>query len=148
MKYTSEIIINKPVNEVVQLFDNPDNLYAWMEGLTEFEHLSGEPGQPGAKSKLTFEMGKRTVEMIETVTVRNLPEEFSGTYEADKVFNKITNRFFPAGDGKTKYVSENEFELQGFFMKAMAFLLPGLFKKQTKKHLEAFKKFAENQAPN
>lgn len=145
MKYTTEIIIDKPVDEVVRLFDNPDNLYAWMEGLEKFEHLSGEPGQPGAKSKLTFQMGKRKVEMIETVTVRDLPEEFSGTYDADKVFNRITNRFYPVGEGKTRYVSENEFEFNGFFMKAMAFIMPGAFKKQTNKHMEGFKRFAEGE---
>jgi len=89
-------------------------------------------------------MGKREIEMIETITVRNLPEEFSATYEAKGVFNIVTNRFLPAGPDKTRYVTDHEFQFKGF-MKIMAFLMPGAFKKQSLKYIKAFKEFAENQ---
>lgn len=142
MKYTTEIEINKPVDKVIELFDNADNMGKWMEGLQSFEHLSGTPGQPGAKSRLKFKMGKREIEMIETVTVRNLPQEFSGTYEAKGVFNIVKNKFSALPDNRTKYVSEQEFQFKGF-MKMIAFLMPGAFKKQSMKYLTAFKNFAE-----
>ncbi|MEZ0004801.1 carbon monoxide dehydrogenase subunit G [Flavobacterium sp. 28YEA47A] len=144
MKYTVEIEIDQPIDKVIELFDNPDTMGQWMEGLQSFEHLSGTPGQPGAKSKLKFKMGNREFEMIETVTVRNLPEEFTGTYEADGVFNSVRNSFIKLSDTKTKYVTENEFQLKGF-MKVMAFLMPGAFKKQSLKFMGDFKKFAESQ---
>ena len=75
MKYTSEIEINSPIDKVIELFDNPDNMDKWMKGLQSFEPISGKPGQVGAKSRLKFKMGKREIEMIETITVRNLPDE-------------------------------------------------------------------------
>lgn len=143
MKYTSETIINKPVEEVVELFDNPDNLGKWMEGLQSFEHVSGIPGQPGAKSKLRFRMGKRELQMMETITVRNLPDEFSGVYEAKGVHNVVKNRFVRMPDNTTKHISENEFQFKGF-MKIVAMLMPGAFKKQSMKYLQDFKRFAEN----
>jgi carbon monoxide dehydrogenase subunit G len=142
MKYTTEIEINKPIDRVIELFDDPKNMDKWMEGLQSFEHLSGTPGQPGAKSKLTFKMGKREMEMIETITKRNLPEEFSGTYEMSGVFNTVTNRFIKVSGSKTKYISETEFQFKGF-MKLMAILMPGVFKKQSFKFMQAFKNFAE-----
>jgi len=142
MKYTSEIEINRPVEKVIELFDNPDNLDKWMEGLQSFEHIGGTPGQPGAKSRLKFKMGKREIEMIETITVRNLPDEFSGTYEAKGVFNIVKNKFISLPDNRTKYVSEQEFHFKGF-MKIIAFLMPGVFKKQSMKYLSAFKNFVE-----
>jgi len=58
VKYTCEIIINKPVTEVVRLFDNPENLKKWMEGLESFTHISGIPGEEGAKSKLDLYLAK------------------------------------------------------------------------------------------
>jgi uncharacterized membrane protein len=143
MRYTQEIIINKPIKEVVALFDNPNNLYEWMEGLQKFEHLSGTPGEPGAKSKLLFKMGNREIEMIETITVRDLPTEFSGTYEANGVFNIQKNKFISIADNQTKHVTENEFQFKGVMMKLMGFLMPGAFKKQSYKYLKAFKTFAE-----
>ncbi len=142
MKYTSEIEINRPVEKVIELFDNADNMDKWMEGLQSFEHISGTPGQPGAKSRLKFKMGKREIEMIETITVRNLPAEFSGTYEAKGVFNIVKNKFISLPDNRTKYVSEQEFQFKGF-MKIIAFLMPGVFKKQSMKYLSAFKNFVE-----
>jgi uncharacterized membrane protein len=142
MKYTSEIEINKPVDKVVELFDNIDNMSKWMEGLQSFEHLSGTPGQVGARSRLKYKMGKREIEMIETITVRNLPHEFSGTYEAQGVHNIVTNRFTPLPGERTRYSTEQEFQFKGF-MKIIGFLFPGAFKKQTKKYLVAFKDFAE-----
>lgn len=144
MKFTTTIDINSPIDKVIALFDNPDNMSQWMEGLQSFEHLSGTPGQPGAKSKLRFKMGKREVEMIETVTVRNLPHEFSGTYQANGVFNIVKNKFVKVSEDKTRYITENEFQFKGF-MKLIAFLMPGAFKKQSMKFLQHFKEFAEKE---
>lgn len=143
MKYTAEIEINKPIGEVIALFDNPDNLFKWMEGLQSFEHISGTAGQPGATSKLIYKMGKRDVEMIETIITRNLPDEFTGSYEAKGVFNIVKNKFQKNGENKTVYITEQEFQFKGL-MKCIAVLMPGAFKKQSMKYLTAFKKFAES----
>ena len=143
MRYTSEITINRPVDVVTRLFDDPKNLYAWMDGLQSFELLSGEQGQPGAKAKLVYQMGKRRVEMIETITERNLPDIFAGTYDADGVHNIVVNKFIALPDGNTRYITENEFQFKGF-MRIIAFLMPGAFKKQSYKYLEQFKAFVEN----
>lgn len=145
MKYTTEIEINQPLDRVIELFDNPDNMDKWMEGLQSFETISGTPGQPGAKSRLKFQMGKREIEMIETITVRNLPEEFTGTYEAKGVFNIVKNHFESLPENKTKYTTEHEFQFKGF-MKLFGLLMPGAFKKQSLKYLTDFKNFAEGQA--
>ena len=64
MRYTQEIEINKPIDQVIALFDNPDNMDKWMDGMQSFEPLSGTPGQAGAKSRLKFKMGKRDHYMI------------------------------------------------------------------------------------
>lgn len=145
MKYTVDIEINLPVDKVVELFDDPENMDKWMEGLQSFEHIRGEPGQVGAKSLLKFKMGRREMEMVETIISRNLPDEFSGTYEANGVFNIVTNRFVALPNQRTKYISEQEFQFNGF-MKIIGFLMPGLFKKQSMKYMRDFKEFAEKAA--
>jgi hypothetical protein len=143
MKYTNEVLINLPRQRVVELFDNPDNLKYWQEGLQSFENLSGKPGEVGTKSKLTFDMGGRKMEMIETILKRDLPDEFSGTYEAPGVFNIVENHFSEVDANTTRYVSVNEFRFTNFMMKMIGFLMPGSFKKTSQKYLEDFKKFAE-----
>lgn len=144
MKYSNEIEINKPIDKVVELFDNPNNMGKWMEGLQSFEHISGIPGQPGAKSRLKFKMGNREMDMIETIHVRNLPHEFSGSYESKGALNIVTNRFEKISDNKTKCITEQEFRFNGL-MKIIAVLFKGMFKKQSYKYSLAFKKFVESQ---
>lgn len=142
MKYKLEILINLPREEVIKLFDNPENLKYWQSGFISSKHLKGEPGQVGTQSLLRHKMGKREIEMVETITNRNWPDEFSATYETKGVWNGMKNYFSDIDGNKTKWVSEVEFKFQGF-MKLIAFLLPGSFKKQSYKYMVDFKKFAE-----
>jgi carbon monoxide dehydrogenase subunit G len=141
LKYTVEITIDRPRSRVVELFDNPDNLKHWMPGLQSFEPLTGKPGTVGSKAKLTFLMNNRKLEMVETITKRSL---FNGTYEAKGVFNIVNNRFIDIDGKSTRYVSDQEFQMKGI-MKLFAWIMPGVFKKQSMKYLIDFKTFVENQ---
>ena len=144
MKYWNEVIINLPLDRVIELFDSEENLFKWQPELISFEHFSGDKGEVGAKSKLHYKMGKREVEMVETITVKNLPKEFSGTYEAKGVWNEVKNYFEAIDENTTRWHSDCDFEFSGF-MKIMAFFMPGAFKKQSQKYLDQFKTFAESQ---
>ena len=73
-----------------------------------------------------------------------MPEEFSGTYEANGVLNIQKNYFEEIDENTTKWVSESEFQLSGF-MKIMSWFMPGAFKKQSQKYLDQFKVYAEDQ---
>ena len=143
MKFTVKIKINLARNKVIELFDSTENLKKWQPGLLSFEHQSGTPGEVGAKSRLQYKTGKREIEMVETITVKNLPDEFSGIYEAKGVWNEVKNYFYEVDKNTTKWVSENEFRCSGF-IKIIAFFMPGSFKKETMKYLEYFKEFSEN----
>ncbi|MEM7164691.1 MAG: SRPBCC family protein [Planctomycetota bacterium] len=143
MKYKVEIDIDLPRDRVIELFDSTENLYKWQDGLQSFEHISGDPGQAGAKSKLVFKMGKRNMELVETITKRELPDEFNGTYDTKGVFNVVNNRFTETAPGKTRWESENEFQFQGF-MKVIGFVMKGAFPKQSLKYMKDFKAFAED----
>jgi len=143
MKFTVEIKINLARNKIIELFDSTENLKKWQPGLLSFEHQSGTPGEVGAKSRLQYKMGKREIEMVETITVKNLPDEFSGIYEAKGVRNEVKNYFYKVDKNTNKWVSENEFRCSGF-IKIIAFFMPGSFKKETMKYLEYFKEFTEN----
>ncbi len=145
MKYQLEIMLDLPRDQVVELFDNPKNMKHWQEGFVSMEHLSGTPGEKGAKSKLKYKMGMREVVMIETIIKRNLPHEFSGTYEAKGVWNEINNFFYDKENGQTKWITLNDFQFSGF-MKIISFFMPRAFKKQSFKYMEDFKTFVESKS--
>lgn len=144
MKFKCSVTIDLPIDRVIQLFDNPNNLKEWQDGFVSFEHLSGTPGETGAKSLIKYKHGKREMELIETITVKNLPEEFSGTYEHKHMDNTLKNSFVALSDQQTRldcYIHYTKFK--AFVPKIMAFLMPGMYRKFTQKWLDQFKKFAE-----
>ena len=59
MKYTTEIEINLPRDEMLALLDEPQNMKHWQRGLQSYRQLSGEPGKEGAQMELEYQMGKR-----------------------------------------------------------------------------------------
>ncbi|WP_109300587.1 SRPBCC family protein [Aquimarina sp. AU474] len=142
MEYTLDIEIGLPRNEVITKFDNEENMKHWQRGLVSIEHLSGEKGKTGATAKLNYKMGKREIEMIETITLLDLPEAFHLTFDAKNVYNIQENYFEELSNGNTKWISKNEFKFSGF-MKLMRFLMPGAFKKQSHTYMKDFKAFAE-----
>ncbi|MDC6367715.1 MULTISPECIES: SRPBCC family protein [Flavobacteriaceae] len=142
MKYTTQITIDIPRNEFLKKLEDPENMKHWQRGLVKYEQISGEPGKEGAQMSLSYKMGKREMDLVETIIKNNFPEEFHATYDTKGVHN-IQKNYFKEVDGKTVWTSESEFQFSGFGMKLMAFLMPGAFKKQSKKYAEDFKAFAE-----
>src|SRR5687767_10590285 len=107
MKYTTEIIINVPLGKVIELMSNADNLKEWQPGLQSYETISGVHGQEGAKARMTYNEHGRKVELIETITKVDMPNEFSATYEAPGVLNIVKNYFSKVDENTTKYVMES-----------------------------------------
>ena len=143
MKYQMTTVVNVPRDRMLELFDNPDNMKHWQPDLVSFEHLSGEPGEVGAKSLLKYETKRGKMEMVETITLKNLPEEFSGSYDMKGMHNEIKNFFEVVDENTTKWIFHSEFQFEGFLMKLMSAIMPGMFKKQSKEIMANFKQFAE-----
>lgn len=144
MNYIVEIDINLPLSRVLELFDSTENIKQWQPGLISFEVVSGVPGEVGTESKLIYKMGGREIEMTEVITVKDLPEKFSGVYETTNVWNLVENSFVELPNNKTRWICKNEFKCSGF-VKLMAMLMPNMFEKQSCKYQEQFKSFAEAQ---
>ncbi len=146
MKFTCFVEIYKPIEKVIQLFDNDDNLKEWQDGFVSMDNISGTPGHAGAKSKLVYNTGKHIIELIETIHVKNLPVEMTALYEHTHRLNTMSNRLTSLGTNKTKWEVVIEYiKFNGIIPKLMALLMPGVFKKQTQKWLDQFKIFAEKQ---
>lgn len=142
MKYSQEIRIDKPKNEVVEKFSDPDNLKHWQRGFIFMKPINGELGANGSQNLLKFEMAKREIEMTETIVKNNMPNSYEATYVAKGVYNHQLNTFTEIDESTTKWHTENEFQFSGF-MKVIGFTMPGAFKKQSQQFMDDFKKFVE-----
>ncbi len=142
MKYTTEVTILLPREKVIELFDSTENLYEWQPGLKSFEPLSGEPGREGSQSTMVYEGRKGDLVMTETITKRNLPDEFHGTYKARGVFNEMYNYFSETEPGITRWRTISIFRFSGL-MALMAPFMKKAFTDNTLLSMERFRVFAE-----
>ena len=148
MKYTSQIIVEVPLEQFVKKLNNHENMKHWQRGLYSFEHISGDPGEIGAKMKLKYNFDKRYMELIETITETRLPHKLFVNYDGKGMHNIQQNFFKQTAEGYTKWICKSEFIPTNFFMRCMILLSPKSFKKQTMVYLRDFKKFAESTSPN
>ena len=142
MEYSCSERIDLPRDRVIALFDDPDALPKWQRGFVSMEHLEGTPGQDGARTRLTYRMGRGDVVMIETIERRALPEEIDLVFEADKVWNRVENRFTQPTSDSTLWSMHCEFRCSGL-VRLMALVMPGMFRRQTRQTMADFKAFAE-----
>ncbi len=144
MKYTTSILINAPLQKVVELWENPAHFHQWQDGFESITHLEGVPNTKDAKSKIVLN-DKMKIELIETIITNNLPTEKTALYEHIHMTNTQTSRFETVGNNQTRYISEVEYlKFNGFMIKLMAKLFPGKFKGQSEKWMQQFKTFVEN----
>ncbi len=146
MNFKSEVVINRSRADVWRLFDNPDYMKKWQPTLKKFEPYSGKPGQVGAVSKLTYEENSREIVLMETISSRNEPDEFSGTYTNPMATNSIKNHFVALDANRTKWVMDCELKFHGFW-KLLGPLMKGAIKKRTMQDINRFKQMAESEQP-
>ncbi len=142
MKFSKQIIIDLPREEVFSKMEDPANFKYWQKGFISYKDLSGKPGQEGARAKLKYKMGKREISMIETIIKRVAPRKLHVSYEATGVFSIQKNYFQEEEKTRTLWIADHEFKFSGF-MKLMGFFMPGAFKKQSYTYMKDFKNFAE-----
>lgn len=146
MRTVSTVVIHKPVKEVWNFFDNPDNMPLWLTGFKRFEHVSGTPGKPGAVSKHYYEMNGRSIEMTETITVRNEYSEFAGTMANQWMVSNLKTTFRDLGNGTTEMTSDVDSAFIPFFLRVFGpLMMKKGFQKRQDEDLKGFKTVLESQ---
>ena len=116
MKYTVSNTINKPLEEVIEKFKDPDSLKHWMEGLQRVEHISGTPGEAGAKSDFHFLHKNKEMKIEETILEQNLPDQIKFAYQSSMGYNEVEMRFEKLSDTSVKQINNSYFKLKGFMV--------------------------------
>jgi len=146
MKFKCSVNIDCPIKKVVELFKDPRYLREYQDGFIRKELISGNEGEVNAVAKMFYKHGKKEMLITETIIVNNLPDEFIGNYHHKHMDNTMKCNFRKIGENQTKYTSEIEYTaFRGFLPKLLAYLFPGLFKKQVQKWLDNFKEFVEKE---
>jgi len=115
MKYTAEIEIDLPRDQVVDLYNNKTLYPQWHASIKEIELVSGKAGEAYSKYRIIMERDGQIIEFQSTVTKNKLPDECwsQSIKENDFTLNKKMY-FKEVGPDKTKIIEEYEMHLHSF----------------------------------
>ncbi|NNF01803.1 MAG: SRPBCC family protein, partial [Bacteroidia bacterium] len=142
MKYSLSNTINAPFDKVIAKFSEPEGAFHWMEGLQKIDRISGKPHEVGAKTDFYFLFKNKEMKISETILEQDLPKSIKFAFVSSMGYNEVEMQFEKLSDDSVKQTNNSYFELKGF-MKLMGPIMKGMFKKQSLKYMEAFKKYAE-----
>ncbi len=143
MKSVVELDIDAPRDVVARLFADPRNMQEWMDDMT-IEPVSGEPGAVGSRYRLIPSSGEPPFEA--TVTARNLPRQTRLRLERPPLRMEIADTFEELPAERTRLVSVEVFRFEGLKAKLGGLLGRRAIKKAHRRHMKAFKRFAERAA--
>jgi uncharacterized membrane protein len=119
MNFTNRIIINKPIVEVWNFYDNIDNMGKWLSGFQKFEHVSGIHGHPGAKGRHYYHEKGRTIILNEEILERQKYHQLKGKLSDSNMDYIFDTRFTDLHDGRTEMITFSDFTFKTLPMKLM-----------------------------
>ncbi len=147
MKLKFETVIDASVDTVWAAFDDPGNMPRWQQNLESFNHISGEPGQPGAMSELKYDEKGKEIVLRETITERREPNFLAGVYDSPMGKTLIVNHFEAVNENSTRWTSWSNFTFKGF-MKILSLFVSGIIRKRTEADMQRFKLMVETDQAN
>ncbi len=136
------IEIDRPLKEVYAAFNNPDNLPRWISGLQRTEHISGTPGQVGAKTRQIYLEHGRIIELIETITAHEPMKRFAGDITGEGVNCAIHVEFVDRGRS-TLVVLGSDVQSRTFMIRLMLPFISASIRKRQGSDLKRFKSLVE-----
>jgi ligand-binding SRPBCC domain-containing protein len=130
MNFTNRIIINKPIVEVWNFYDNIDNMRKWLTGFQKFEHVSGVHGHPGAKGKHFYNEKGRTIILDEEILERHKYHQLKGKLSDPNMDCIFDTHFTDLHDGRTEMITSSDFTFKTLSMKLMTPFIRGSIKKR------------------
>ena len=144
MKSVVELDIAAQQSAVADLFMDPNNNTKWMSGLDRIEPISGEPGEPGSVYRMVPKQDDRV--FVATVLARDAPTETRLSLDAPDTTISITVRLHKLAWDRTRFISEEIFRFKGLRGLALGLVAAPAIKRAHRRHIEAFKRFAERDA--
>jgi len=126
MNCSSEVIINKPIQQVWDYTNNPDNLKLWLNDFVRYEHLTGDINAPkvGDTSSHTYDQNGKEFTMKEEIVAYNPPKHIK-LFMTHKWFDMdIVNDLEEAGPYQTRLIAKADTVRTSWLMKIMMIFMP------------------------
>lgn len=121
-RYTTEVTIDRPIDEVWEKLCDEELTTEWIVNLTEFERLSGEPLEVGTTYRLVFDQNGTPFEMNEEVVAIRAKEMLALRLDNPIVTTDMVLRLEDLNGTRTRITTDNGVRgkhVFRFFMPAM-----------------------------
>jgi len=140
--YTTQITINKPVEEVFETFSNSENIKKWIPEIKSFEVINENIGKTGSSYKIVIENQGQDIEMNQRVIAYVKNEKLTLYFDAENML-KRDNYIFKEKNGNTVISVNTSCQSESYLMACMFPYFKGTFKEQDQAYLNDFKVFVE-----
>jgi carbon monoxide dehydrogenase subunit G len=137
VRFTKEVVLERPIEQVRVLTSDPAHLHSWQPDLVSITQHSDTPGVAGSTATLKY----RKFTLEETVLSATADERVA-RYETRGLVHTIANRYTALDDGRTLLVCDNEFALSGLLRLGRRVLEKSL-REQVERNVENFKAFID-----
>lgn len=126
IKLEYEVVVNKPLQEVWDYSNNPDNLHLWLNDFLRYETLTGDRHNPqiGDTSNHTYSQGKSEFTMLEEITSYDPPNHVKLLMTSKMMDMEIVNDFEAVDADRTRLFAGAEFVRLGLLMKSIFLVTP------------------------
>jgi len=121
VKLECEVIVNKPIQDVWDYTNNPDNLSKWLNDFVRYEHLTGDMHAPkiGDTSNHTYDQNGKEFTMHEEIIAYDPPRHVTIFMTSSWFDMEIINNFDEISPEQTKLFAGADFVRMGWIMKIM-----------------------------
>jgi len=148
LSYSSEIVVNKPVEEAWAVMNDESKVTEWLTSIKKMEHVSGTKGEVGAVTKYTFvDNGQESV-VMETMKTIKPNEQVAMDFVVEGAMKMDYKMDLTEKDGKTYIKSSTITEGEGMIMKSILSFMKGAMQSQEDENMGRLKTVIEKNTQN
>lgn len=141
-EYTTQIAVNKPLNEVFANFSNKKNIKNWIPEIQSIDTINANFGKTGSIFKIKILNQDQELTMTEKVIAYVPNEKLTVFYDAENML-KTNDYLFSEKDGVTKIILNATCRSDSYILSCVFPYFKNTFKNQDLSYLKNFKNFIE-----
>ena len=145
MRFSTNIIVNRPITKVFEFFRNPRNLRLWVKDLKQFKTQKGKRSKEGDTGILVFEDKEGILEVSEIIETYERNERVVTQLSHKGMDSTIEVKFLDLGE-TTKILVKTQVKLKPWAANFFALFMKGEMQRQQEGDYRRLKKALETGA--
>ena len=148
ISYTSEIVVDKSIEEAWEVMNDESKTSQWLKGITNIKHVSGTKGTVGAVTEYTFEEDGQKSIILETIKSIIPKKQITMDFLMEGVMFMDYKMDLIEESGKTIIKSSTIANGIGMFMRSMVSFMNNTMQAQEDENMGNLKKLIEDNTTN